>query len=96
MTTSRQKLRETELQSFKDELNDELIVKFGDEIDDDSVIDSALYIFNSSTYDNSSKTWFMDWQNGRWHVSLQNRTHDYRGGELESIAQLINPNHTSV
>lgn len=96
MTTSRQKLGEAEVQSFKSKLNDNLSIKFGDEINDESVIESALYVFDGSTYETSDVTCFIDWQSGRWHVSLQNRTHDYRESELETIVQLINSHFSSV
>lgn len=94
MTTSREKISSSELETFKAQLPEDLSIAFGDEVTD-PFIESALYVFTGDSYEDADLTWFLDWSNGRWHVSLQTTTYDYRNGELDVIGQLIANNYSS-
>lgn len=92
MTTSREKISAEELETLQSQLPQSLSIAFGDEITD-PFIESALYVFTGNSYENADLTWFLDWQNGRWHVSLQSTTYDYRDGKFEEIGQIIASNY---
>lgn len=94
MTTSREKISDSELETFKAQLPEELTVAFGDEVTN-PFIESALYVFTGDSYENAELTWFLDWSNGRWHVSLQTKTYDYRDGKFEEIGRIIANNYSA-
>lgn len=99
MTTSREKLEEDRINQIQEALHPDLSLAFGEETEDNTppgIIDSALYILTGEDYESSTYTWFLDWQNGRWHVSYQSRTHDYQDEKIDEIIQTINSNYRAL
>lgn len=86
---AKDKLSLQEICSFQSMLHEDLVVKRGCTVGS-SYGDGRLYIV---ARDGNSNRWFIDWQNGRWHISLSNKTYDYSEGKLDRIANVISSDY---